>query len=273
LSTVAGFEGTVPALDIWGANVYRGSSFGTLFSEYHQVSQKPLLILEYGIDAYDNIRGNEYEKVGNPTQADVAEGLWKEIAANGQTCVGGTILSYSDEWWKGRYTVDTSCLADSDPSLHGRCGFVSSAQPDGYANEEWWGLVRVLDNGTDPDTVEPRAVYYRLQYLWGNTLTLAAPNGGETWQIGTPQTIRWNYSGTPGPFVKIELIKNGLLIKTIAKSANVGTNGSGSYTWFPSWKLKTGADYKIRVTSLSNSKINDTSDAGFIVNSLRFASK
>jgi hypothetical protein len=273
MATVAGFEETVPALDIWGANVYRGSSFGTLFSEYGPASQKPLLVLEYGIDAYDNSRGNEYELAGNPTQADVAEGLWKEIAANGQNCAGGTIMSYSDEWWKGRYSGDTSCPAEPDPALHGRCGFASSAQPDGYANEEWWGIVRVLGNGSGADTVERRAVYYRLQYLWGNTLALTTPNGGETWQIGIPQTIRWNFTGKPGSSVKIELIKSGVPIKTIAKSASLGTNGSGSYMWIPSWKLKTGADYKIRVTSLSDSKINDTSDAAFIVNSLRYASR
>ena len=150
----------------------------------------------------------------------------------------------------------------------------TSTQPDGYANEEWWGIVRVLDNGTGPDPVEPRAVYYRLQYLWGaNTLALTSPNGGETWQVGKPQTIGWNYDGNPGTSVKIELLKNGSVIRTIAKSAKVGTNGSGSYTWTPPWKLKPGSDYKIRVTSISNSQINDTSDASFNLNSYRFVSR
>ena len=273
-ATLAGFEGAVPALDIWGANVYRGSSFGTLFTDVGSVSQKPLLLLEYGIDAYDNTRGNEYELTGNSTQADITEGLWKEIAAHGQTCVGGTIMSYSDEWWKGRYTGDASCPADPDPALHGRCGFATNTQPDGYANEEWWGIVRVLDNGTGPDQVEPRAVYYRLQVLWGaNTLALASPNGGETWQVGKPQTIEWNYGGNPGTYVKIDLMKNGSVIRTIARSANIGANGSGSYTWTPPWKLKSGSDYKIRVTSISNSQINDTSDANFDLNSYRFVSR
>ncbi len=249
-ATLADYEGAVPALDIWGANVYRGNSFATLFSDIDPVSQKPLLLLEYGIDAYDNTRGNEYEKLGNTTQADITEGLWKEIAAHGQTCVGGTIMSYSDEWWKGRYAGDTSCPPDPDPAVHGRCGFATNTQPDGYANEEWWGIVRILDNGTGPDKVEPRAVYYRLQYLWSaNTLALTSPNGGETWQVGKPQTIGWNYEGKPGTYVKIELLKNGSVIRTIANSAKIGANGSGSYTWTPPLKLKSGSDYKIRVTS------------------------
>jgi len=273
-ATLAGFEGAVPALDIWGANVYRGGSFGTLFSDIGSAIQKPLLLLEYGIDAYDNTRGNEYEKLGATTQADITEGLWKEIAAHGQTCVGGTIMSYSDEWWKGRYTGDTSCPADPDPAVHGRCGLATNTQPDGYANEEWWGIVRVLDNGTGPDQVEPRAVYYRLQYLWGaNALALTSPNGGETWQVGKTQTIDWNYAGNPGTYVKIELMKNGSVIRTIAKSAKIGANGRGSYTWTPPSKLKPGSDYKIRMTSISNNQINDTSDANFILNSYQFVSK
>jgi hypothetical protein len=273
-ATLAGYEGAVPALDIWGANVYRGNSFATLFSDIEPVSQKPLLLLEYGIDAYDNTRGNEYEKLGNTTQADITEGLWKEIAAHGQTCVGGTIMSYSDEWWKGRYAGDPSCQSDPDPALHGRCGFATNTQPDGYANEEWWGIVRVLDDGTGLDKVEPRAVYYRLQSLWSaNTLALTSPNGGETWQVGKSQTIDWNYTGKPGSYVKIDLMKNGSVIRNIAKSAKIGANGSGSYTWTPPWKLKPGSDYRIRVTSSSNNQINDTSDASFNLNSYRFVSK
>ncbi len=273
-ATLAGFEEAVPALDIWGANVYRGNSFGTLFADSSPATTKPVLILEYGIDAFDNTRGNEYEKSGKTTQADITEGLWKEIAANSQTCVGGTIMSYSDEWWKGRYSEDTSCPADPDPALHGRCGFATTTQPDGYANEEWWGIVRVLDNGTGPDTVEPRSVYSRLQYLWGaNTLALTSPNGGETWQAGKPQTIDWNYAGNPSTSVKIDLLKNGSVIRNIARSAKIGANGSGSYTWTPPLKLKPGSDYQIRITSISNNGINDTSDANFNINSYHFVTR
>ncbi len=141
-ATVAAHEKAVPALDVWGANVYRGKSFGTLFSDLGPVTQKPLLIMEYGIDAFDQTRGHEYEKIGTPVQADYAEALWQEIAANGQTCLGGAIMSYSDEWWKARYADDPGCLPDPDPSAQGRCGFSTASQPDGYANEEWWGLVR-----------------------------------------------------------------------------------------------------------------------------------
>ena len=80
-------------------------------------------------------------------------------------------------------------------------------------------------------------------------------------------------TATRARYVKIDLLKNGSVIRTIAKSAKIGANGSGSYTWTPPWKLKPGSDYKIRVTSISNNQINDTSDANFILNSYQFVSK
>ena len=41
------------SFDIWGIQPYRGDSFGTLFDEY--VSEKPLLVSEYGMDAYQDV--------------------------------------------------------------------------------------------------------------------------------------------------------------------------------------------------------------------------
>jgi hypothetical protein len=263
-ATIASFESTVPALDIWGANVYRGTSFGTLFSQLGPVTQKPLLIMEYGIDAFDQTRGAEYEKTGTPLQADYAEALSKEIAANTQTCLGGTIMSYSDEWWKARYTNDPGCVPDLDPGVQGRCGFSTGSQPDGYANEEWWGLVRIRDNGTGPDTVEPRAAYYRLQTLWkANSLVVTSPDGGESLRKGQSQTIRWSYAGQPGSKVQIELLRNGSLTQTLTNSFSLGLNGQGSYNWKPSSRLRTGSGYQVRITSTTNPAYTDLSNGNF----------
>lgn len=61
-------------------------------------------------------------------------------------------------------------------------------------------------------------------------ITVLSPNGGENWTRGTTQTIRWNYTGTPGSKVKIELLKGGVLNRTINSSTSTGSSGSGSYT-------------------------------------------
>ena len=46
-------DAATPHFHVWMVNVYRGSAFGDLFSEYAKVSGKPLLLGEFGVDAYD----------------------------------------------------------------------------------------------------------------------------------------------------------------------------------------------------------------------------
>jgi len=166
LNTVSTYEPTVGNLDVWSANVYRGISFGSLFDDHANASSKPLAILEYGIDAFDEVQGNEYELVGEPLQATYAGSLWGEIAAQPDICLGGSIMAYADEWWKGKYGQNSTGCPDSDPYFHSRCGYASGSHPDGFSNEEWWGILRTSDNGANPDRLEPRAVYYKLKSLW-----------------------------------------------------------------------------------------------------------
>ncbi len=166
INVISTYDSSMTALDVWSANVYRGQSFGSLFTDYAAVSSKPFAILEFGIDAYDDTTKAEYEAAGTPKQADYAQALWEEIAANSTVCAGGTLMAYSDEWWKGKYgQVRTGC-PDPDPSFHSDCGYATGAHPDGYSNEEWWGIMRTVDNGSGPDILQPRAVYYRLLGLW-----------------------------------------------------------------------------------------------------------
>ncbi|ODS36940.1 MAG: hypothetical protein A7315_04445 [Candidatus Altiarchaeales archaeon WOR_SM1_79] len=141
-------------LDVWGANVYRGQSFGDLFTAYANISEKPFWISEYGIDALNNTSGEEYEE----TQAEWDVNMWKEIA-NSNITIGGTVMAYSDEWWKA-----------GDPCTHDNGGYEIGTHPDGYSNEEWWGIMRTVDNGTGPDIMHPRKVYYALSCEFSNSI-------------------------------------------------------------------------------------------------------
>ena len=38
-------------------------------------------------------------------------------------------MAYSDEWWKA-----------GNPDTHDPGGYHTDAHPDGYSNEEWWGI-------------------------------------------------------------------------------------------------------------------------------------
>jgi hypothetical protein len=169
ISTIASRDPEVPNLDVWSVQAYRGASFGSLFSDYAGVSDKPLVITEYGIDAYDDEGADEYENMGIPYQALYAESLWYEIEAHSDICSGGSIMAYSDEWWKGRHGHSDSNhpnCPDFDPAFHSPCGYPSGAHPDGYSNEEWWGIMRTVDGGAGLDVMQPRSVYRTLQALW-----------------------------------------------------------------------------------------------------------
>jgi hypothetical protein len=92
-----------------------------------------------------------------------------------------------------------------------------------------------------------------------------SPNGPDTWDAGTVQSIRWNYNGDIGWYVKIELLKNGGLNRTIAYAVSRGNNGNGSYNWTIPSAQSPGPDYRIRITSISKSAVKDTSDADFTI--------
>lgn len=96
------------------------------------------------------------------------------------------------------------------------------------------------------------------------SITVTSPNGGETLMKGTTNTIRWSSYSNPGLRVKIELLKGGVLNKIISSS----TYNGGSYNWNISSTQVLGSNYKIRITSVSNSKYNDTSDNNFTIGSL-----
>ncbi|HNS50121.1 MAG TPA: glycoside hydrolase family 2 TIM barrel-domain containing protein [Anaerolineae bacterium] len=172
IDTIAARDPQVPNLDVWSVQVYRGPSFGSLFVDYAAVSGKPLAITEYGIDAYDMAHGTEYELIGTPYQATYAEALWKEIAANPEVCAGGAIMAYSDEWWKGANGAEPpgGGCPEGDAGFHSVCGYTNLAHPDGFSNEEWWGIVRPVKNGDSPDIMQKRAAYHRLRSLWTSSV-------------------------------------------------------------------------------------------------------
>jgi methionine-rich copper-binding protein CopC len=97
------------------------------------------------------------------------------------------------------------------------------------------------------------------------TITVTSPNGGENWLAGTTHTISWTYTGNPGSSVRIELLKGVSVDRTIVNSTPIGSGGNGSYPWTIDPNQTPGNDYKIRVTSTTNSAYTDTSDNYFTI--------
>jgi hypothetical protein len=84
---------------------------------------------------------------------------------------------------------------------------------------------------------------------------------GIVWNPGTIYTITWK--DFTDPYVRIELLKGGILVRTIASSrAN-----SGSMNWNVA-ALPQGNDYKIRITSTATPAMTDISDNNFTIQPL-----
>ena len=91
------------------------------------------------------------------------------------------------------------------------------------------------------------------------SITVTTPNGGEIWKKGTTKTIKWTKTINTEAKVKIELLKGGKIDKVILSSAP----NTGSYNWKIPATQKVGTDYKIRITSTSNSAYKDASNNNF----------
>jgi YD repeat-containing protein len=263
ISTISTYDSLAPALDVWSANVYRGNTFGTLFDDYEAVSQKPFVILEYGIDAYDNVHGNEYEQIGTSYQADYAEALWNEIESNSDICIGGSIMAYSDEWWKGKYGTGTGC-PDNNPAFHSTCGYPAPSHPDGLSNEEWWGIMRTVDNNNNTDIMEPRAAYYRLQSLWvaaSSISVLPVSHDFGNINVGSssaPQTFTISNTGTS------DLHISGM---TLSDTTNYSLNINGGTSPCGSATPTIAPNSTCAVTVTFSPSLTGTIDANLTVNS------
>jgi 5-hydroxyisourate hydrolase-like protein (transthyretin family) len=97
------------------------------------------------------------------------------------------------------------------------------------------------------------------------SFAITSPNGGESWQAGSTKTITWSYSGSPGSYVSLQLYRSGSLDQSIVSSTSAGSGGSGSYSWNIPVTLENGSDYKVKVTSLSNSSWADYSNNYFSI--------
>ena len=91
-----------------------------------------------------------------------------------------------------------------------------------------------------------------------STITVTAPNGSESWELDSTESITWSSVNLTGN-VKIELYKDGSLNSTLTSD----TANDGSYSWAISDSLTAAADYRIRITSLADGTVYDESDANF----------
>ncbi len=132
-------------VDAWGLNIYRGATFGTLFTQWKSISTKPMFISEFGTDAFRTLRPDSptiQGYVDEAMQGEFIAGLWGEIHDNLScynliyVCAGGTVFEWCDEWWKTGL-----------PGVHEPHGYYTYwnlfAFPDAFGNEEYFGIVNI----------------------------------------------------------------------------------------------------------------------------------
>ncbi|MBM4116704.1 glycosidase [bacterium] len=152
-------------LDVLGTNVYRGISVRDLFDVVREKLGIPVLLTEFGADAY-NARTLSEDQA---TQARYLVGQWRELyeqsAGKGRTgnAIGGLVFQWSDGWWKYRQEerLDVHDTHASWPNG----GYVEDYQEgENNMNEEWWGITaKGRPDHRGLYAVYPRAAYYVLR--------------------------------------------------------------------------------------------------------------
>jgi hypothetical protein len=139
------FQSLLPNFDVIAIQLYRGASFGAFFNQFAAESSKPLIVGEYGVDAYSDPCGwqengavqpctNYFGQLGAPggsedtgasfigckspsgpddpclfpgvvTQSKWDVALTKEVL-NAKSNIGGFLMSWHDELWKNVDTQD-----------------------------------------------------------------------------------------------------------------------------------------------------------------------
>ncbi len=142
-----------PELDIIGINSYRGTvGFGALWESARGKFDRPVLITEYGCDAYYQDKGEDEEG-----QQKYLEGKFRDIIFNQAggpgvgNSIGGVIFEYLDEWWKDAF---------GHPEDAQQCDAQFPLEfPDGMSHEEWLGIVGQGDGKHSPFKRQLRAAY------------------------------------------------------------------------------------------------------------------
>jgi C1A family cysteine protease len=97
----------------------------------------------------------------------------------------------------------------------------------------------------------------------GSSITVTSPNDGtENWQTGTAHAITWTYTGNPGAYVKIVLLKGGVSYGTISKST---LTANGSFSWKIPLKVAAANNYRIKIISTTNKSFKDMSNKDFSI--------
>jgi hypothetical protein len=155
-------------VDIYGTNVYRGISFGDMFQVVKDKLNKPIMLTEFGADAFNAMQNEEDQY----SQAYYMTGNWKEIYENAaglgkaENSIGGFTFQFSDGWWKFGFDDRKNADVHDNNASWSNGGYARDLAKEGAnnMNEEWFGIcAKGPTNERGLYTLYPRAAYYSLK--------------------------------------------------------------------------------------------------------------
>jgi hypothetical protein len=203
---VAAGDATLTHIDFWCMQIYRYPGFGSLFTDYANRSTRPLVISEFGFDAFNHSANVPYPDNGAFPAAVIVD-RWNEMSAASAVCAGGCVFEWSDEWFKVDSGTDTT---------QERGGFPTQF-PDGVADEEWWGLFSAAKGPSGLDVLSPREAFFELSRLWNPP---APPP--------TPTSPDFSFESVAIPGTGFYAFIYNPAAPYIAFSGNSGVTGNGS---------------------------------------------
>jgi len=156
-----------PDIDILGINAYRGKTFTDMFDRVKKEFNKPIVLTEFGVDAFNAIENQEDQT----NQAEVLISNWKHIYSNADgignanNVLGGFTFQFSDGWWKTGQTKELDIHNTQASWSNGGYQF-DFKEGENNMNEEWFGICAkgpTNENGTYE--LFPRAAYYALKQV------------------------------------------------------------------------------------------------------------
>jgi hypothetical protein len=242
-------DASMQYLDVWGANIYRGPRFYTLFDDYARKSSKPFWVAEFGCDAWNGQQNKEDETM----QAKYLQSLWQDMvyylnnSDPNKPCIGGTVMEWSDEWWQypyGSWSVQDTAANYVNP------GYID----DPNMNYEWQGVVAITPGSY---ARRKRQAYYTLQTLWGGsgvdnppTVSLSINNNQV---VSGLVTITANVTDDKG-VSKVEFYLDNTL---------KNTDTTSPYSWtLDTWQINNGT-HSVKVVAYDTS--NQTGEKNIII--------
>lgn len=156
-----------PELDYIGINSYIGEDgFGATWQKVQQTMGRPVVITEFGCDSYWTKKGPDEEM-----QSQWLVKNWEDIAhhraGHGSigNSIGGFVFEWLDEWWK-----DTLNYFEDPLDRQSVRGVFPMPFPDGFAQEEWFGIMGQGDGKLSPFLRVPKKAYWDLNEIWNTEI-------------------------------------------------------------------------------------------------------